>query len=63
MTNNYIHKAFSANGDTVVKYTEYQLFMILCSIALPDLAIHVKNYTHFFLINILHVGKPLDTNI
>ena len=36
--------------------------MILCRIALPDLAIHVKKLYTFFLINILHVGKPLDTN-
>ena len=36
--------------------------MILCNIALHDLAIHVKKLYTVFLINILHVGKPLDRN-
>ena len=37
--------------------------MTLCSISLPDLATHVIKLCNFFLINILHVGKSLDTNI
>ena len=61
MTNNYLYKAFFANGDTVVMYTVSPL-MILCIIALPNLAIHVIKLYTFFLINILHVGKSLDTN-
>ena len=64
MTNTYryLQNAFYANGDTLVMYTEYHYLVpvILCNTALPDLATHVIKLIDFS-INLLHVGKPLDT--
>ena len=60
MTNNYIYIKHFRQWRHSGEVYRASLFMILCIIALPDLAIHVKNYT-FFLSNISHMGKPIFT--
>ena len=52
MTNDYLYKVFFTSGDTYSgEVYRVSLLMILCSIALPDLAIHVTKQEYTVVYN------------